>query len=377
MNANLKRERDLLERMVTERDEKITILQKSLSLQRTHLMTLQSKHDAQIVRHRQICAKHKLACDSLKQERDLALVQLGILQEEREKDKDDPIELALSPIKVHNVSPVKLKTPPVSPKSKQSTPTKSPKSPGGEPKSPVQVVDTSHAIKLQSRLYHAMKSLASLQEQAKAMKNNYDDVVDSLEQDLLDLGEEKSKIEVELLTQVATLEREKDVMEGLHKEQVRGRDLKIKRLERKVQRSLKGITDDESLGDDEEEEEDTKSEESDKSDDTARAATDATPPKNTAPIKERPSLLSTSSTPRKVPHDAQTVDTTTSTDAIDDRGSISKGSYGASTLTSAHPAGRDKVDSLLEDLEIVTIESRGSRESSTIGGSENPSIAKG
>ena len=88
-------------------------------------------------------------------------------------------------------------------------------------------------------------------------------------------------------------------------------------------------------------------------------------------------MLSTSSTPRKVPHDAQTVDTTTSTDAIDDRGSISKGSYGASTLTSAQPAGRDKVDSLLEDLEIVTIESRGSRESSTIGGSENPSIAKG
>jgi len=236
-----------------------------------------------------------------------------------------------------------------------------------------------------------MKSLASLQEQAKAMKYNYDDVVDSLEQDLLDLGEEKSNVEVDLMTKVSTLEREKDVMEGLYKDQVRNRDLKIKRLERKVQSSLRGVTDDESLGDEDneknenEEEYDGDAEEVKKSQDSrdksGRAA--AAPIPTTTPIttnmkkKKRPSLVkataaaatTTTTTPPPL-QDTETVDTTTSMDVIDDRQS-----QGSSTLTSGNPVGRDKVvESLLEDLEIVTIDSRGSKESSTLGGgSESPS----
>jgi hypothetical protein len=413
MNANLKRERDLLEKMVNERDEKITILQKSFNLQQTHLTTLQAKHNSQLVRHRQICAKHKLACDSLKQERDLALVQLGILQEEREKDQDDPIAFALSPIKVHNISPVKLNNAKgdangntnattnanassptaTSPKNlfTRMSPTKKSPPSSSSPASPVPVVDTSHAIKLQSRLYHAMKSLASLQEQAKAMKYNYDDVVDSLEQDLLDLGEEKSNVEVDLMTPVSTLEREKDVMEGLYKDQVRNRDLKIKRLERKVQSSLRGVTDDESLGDDDENEEeeeeeydgdvDIDGEEVKKSQGSSgKSGRAAAPIPTTTPIttnmKKRPSLVkptataTTTTTTPPPPQDTETVDTTTSMDAIDDRES-----QGSSTLASGNPVGRDKVvESLLEDLEIVTIDSRGSKESSTLGGgSESPS----
>ena len=383
MNANLKRERDLLEKMVNERDEKITILQKSFHLQQKHLTALQAKHDSQIVRHRQICAKHKLTCDSLKQERDLALVQLGLLQEEREKDKDDPIAFALSPIKVHNISPIKAAdmksiassssptttTTPTTPSKNTSTPTKKSSSPKS-PVSPVPVVDTSHAIKLQSRLYHAMKSLGSLQEQARAMKHNYDGVVDSLEQDLLELGDEKSRGEVELMTQISTLEREKDVSEGLYKDQLRNRDLKIKRLERKVQRSLRGITDDESLGDDEEDHGHDDDHGEDASHNSDRASSPVIP-NTTTPTstnkKKRPSLVQSSTvTKPSPPPDTQTVDTTTSMDALDDRGS-----QGSSTLTSGNPVGHDKVESMLEDLEIVTIASKGSKESSTLGGSES------
>ena len=85
------------------------------------------------------------------------------------------------------------------------------------------------------------------------MKNNYDEIVNSLQRELLEVEEAKTKIEVKLLSRMTVLEREKTIVEELLQSKIRAKDSRLRRLEKRVQK-MDRIADDESLDEEDEEE---------------------------------------------------------------------------------------------------------------------------
>ena len=263
----LKMERDLLERMVQERDEKIKTLQKTNDIQKNFIDGLQVKHDKEQERQKQEATRQKLYLQSITHEKNLIKAQFNVLQKENKKIKDDPIRIALI-------------SPPESPASKSSVKsgTNSQLFPDVDGsaivdskdddsldslESETELVSSSPKIKildgdqrclvLQSQLYQAMSSLSSLQQQVTTMKNNYDEIVNSLQRELLEVEEAKTKIEVKLLSRMTVLEREKTIVEELLQSKIRAKDSRLRRLEKRVQK-MDRIADDESLDEEDEEE---------------------------------------------------------------------------------------------------------------------------
>merc|ERR1719469_32116 len=86
-------ERDLLERMVCERDEKVTDLQKYVSIQKEHTTNLQHTLNHERLRMKIDQTKGKIQMDSIMHERDLAHSLLNSLVLEREKYRDTKFTL--------------------------------------------------------------------------------------------------------------------------------------------------------------------------------------------------------------------------------------------------------------------------------------------
>jgi len=223
-------ERNLLERMVHERDEKITVLQKTISIQKDHLANLQSTLDKNKLRQKQNESKTKMQMDSIINEKDLALRQLRALEMEREKYRDTVFNFDSYG---NNNDATALISPTNTVSSSSSSSSSSP--------TPVRV-ESAHALFLQSQLFQAMHSISALQIQTEAIKENCDAVIKSLQEDLNEATEEKNGIEVNMMSQLTLMEREKGVMEGLLEEKIRIRDEKLKEMERKIRR-LEGAAD--------------------------------------------------------------------------------------------------------------------------------------
>lgn len=262
VSQSVTNERDLLERMVQERDEKITSLQKTINIQKEHTTKLQHTLNCSRLRLKQDQTRGKIQLDSIAYERDLSQSQLHALTQEREKYRDTVFTL-------HPQSPERGKNP-QSPASPRSTTTQldqfnnisragiggsnKPLSsealqPGqSQPHIPART-ESAHALYLQSQLYQAMHSISAFQIQTKALKQNCDIVIKSLEEDLTETTDLKHQLEVELMSQLTLIEREKGVMEGLLKEKIRIRDDKLKTYEAKI-RSLEGLEEDSSDSDD-------------------------------------------------------------------------------------------------------------------------------
>lgn len=237
MTPSVKMERDLLERMVQDRDDKITTLHKTVAIQKQHAEKLRHDLDETRLRLKQDQTRSKLQNDNVSYERDLAQMQLRALTQEQEKYKDTVFALH-SPSNDRRGPAGGGGGGPTSP----SAPTQVGRFGGAEEPgahTPAQT-ETAHALYLQSQLYQAMHSISALQIQATALKENCDAVVNSLEEDLTETTTLKHQIEVELMSQLTQLEREKNVMEGLFEEKIRIMEDKLKKYEEKI-RDMEGL----------------------------------------------------------------------------------------------------------------------------------------
>lgn len=240
----LKAERDLLERMVQERDEKAKSLQKTIDMQKDYMEVMQTKYDKEQERQKQEATRQKIYLQSMTHEKNLIKNQLKVLQKENQRIKNDPIRMALS-----GSVPSSASSGDASPIGNVKDDNDSIDSLESEkPKLPdVKILDgDKRCLVLQSQLYQAMNSLSSLQQQTSALKESYDDIVSGLQRELIDAEEDKAKIEVKLLSRMAVLEREKTIIEELLQNKIKVRDTRIRILEKRVQ-NLDRIEDDESL----------------------------------------------------------------------------------------------------------------------------------
>jgi len=257
-------ERDLLERMVQERDEKITALQKTVSIQKEHTTKLQHTLDDSRLKMKQDQTQNKIRMDSVLYDRDLTQAQLNALTHEREKYRDTVFTLSPDGNRGGGTTTSDERKDPQSPRSttqldqfntissrrgggsanstSSNDTTSNPSSPPVlRPHTPART-ESAHALYLQSQLYQAMHSISALQIQTKALKQNCHKVVKSLEEDLTETTNLKHQVEVELMSQLTLIEREKGVMEGLLEEKIRIRDSKLRRYEAKI-RSMEGLED--------------------------------------------------------------------------------------------------------------------------------------
>ena len=254
--ASLKMERNLLERMVQERDEKISSLQKSIEVQNEHVNKLQAKIEISERREKQIEQRHKLKLENLTHEKGMLKSQLKVMHDEIRRISDDPIHHALATN--HSVSNnfsgsvgsaedqiISQIMPAGNPfgAEVEQNPTRQEK---------IKLANSAQGVLLQSQLYQAMNSLKQLREQTGAMKKNYDEIVTSLQQDLVSAADEKARIESELLSQLSFLEQDRKVAVKSLENQIVQKDARIRRLEKRM-RSMDDIEDEDvSEGDDSE-----------------------------------------------------------------------------------------------------------------------------
>mmetsp|Transcript_19264 Transcript_19264/g.28481 ORF Transcript_19264/g.28481 Transcript_19264/m.28481 type:complete len:518 (+) Transcript_19264:347-1900(+) len=256
--ASLKMERNLLERMVQERDEKISSLQKSIEVQNEHVNKLQAKIEISERREKQIDQRHKLKLENLTHEKSMLKSQLKVMHDEIRRISDDPIHHALAT----NNSTANSDSHSASGGSTEEQ-VMAQIMPAGNPfgaeveqnptrQEKVKLANSAQGVLLQSQLYQAMNSLKQLRQQTGAMKKNYDEIVTSLQQDFVSATDEKARIESELLSQLSLLEQDRKIAVKALEDQLVQKDARIRRLEKRM-RSMDDIMDEElSEGDDSE-----------------------------------------------------------------------------------------------------------------------------
>lgn len=238
--ASLKMERNLLERMVQERDEKISSLQKSIEVQTEHVNKLQAKIEINERRQKQIESRHKLKLDNMDHEKNMLKSQLKVMHEELKRISTDPVHNALSS---------------AASKGSDGSVNLSQMMPAGNPfgaeleqdpkrAEKIKLANSAQGVLLQQQLYQAMNSLMQLREQTAAMKENYDEIVTSLQKDLVFAQDAKASTESELLSQIYLLDQQRVTMEKALQHQLAQKDVRIKRLEKRL-RKLDNIDDDE------------------------------------------------------------------------------------------------------------------------------------
>jgi len=249
--ASLKMERNLLERMVQERDEKISSLQKSIEVQNDHVNKMQARIETSERREKQIEQRHKLKVDNLNHEKSMLKSQLQVMHGEIRRISDDPIHHALNingggRAGASNVLAL----------TSEEDKIMSQLMPAGNPfgvekeQSREQVrfklANSAQGVLLQKQLYQAMNSLKQLREQTAAMKKNYDEIVTSLQQDFVLASDAKARVESELLSQLSLLDQNKKISERSLEDQLVQKDARIRRLEKRL-RSMDDIDDEEDM----------------------------------------------------------------------------------------------------------------------------------
>lgn len=89
-------------------------------------------------------------------------------------------------------------------------------------------VDSGYVLHLQSQLSKSMQTMGVLDNQIGMVKRSCDEVVKSLKEEIADVMDDKCRIEMELLNQLAVLDNEKRSLEDEYDREVRLRDERIK-----------------------------------------------------------------------------------------------------------------------------------------------------
>ena len=96
--------------------------------------------------------------------------------------------------------------------------------------------DSAYVMRLQNQLGKAIKKMDMMQSQMDLIQQACDEVMDSLNEDIGDVIEEKCKVEVEMKEETETLKKEKDAMEKKYKEQWISEKLRHMRLKEEAEK---------------------------------------------------------------------------------------------------------------------------------------------
>ena len=267
--------------MLQEREEKISSLQKSIQVQNDHVHKLTSKVEVMERRSKQTVQRFDLKLENAAHEKEMLKTQLKVLYEEMKKMSEDPIHQALrnnhrnsnssansngsssantastvhsgrseeeeilsqimpagnpfeensSSSNISGNSNNNNSTGSNSAHSRNSTERGNGNSDEDEK---IKLANSAQAILLQSQLYQALTSLKQLRQQTRGMKANYDAVVSSLQNDLVQCMDEKVRSETGLLSQLQSLEHSSRVREEGLREEMKNKDTRIERLMRRI-----------------------------------------------------------------------------------------------------------------------------------------------
>lgn len=245
---DLNAQRDVLERMVLERDEQISSLQKSMEVQNGHVVKLQAKVEILERREKQYHTRHKAQINNMVNERNMLKAQMEVTHEEMKRIKTDPIHRALT----NQEDEAKQDKSSTQQWEGKAMPAGNPFSLNGEggkeaeeeQEESIKLANHAQGILLQGQLFQAMNSLSQLRQHCHVMKENYDAIVKSLQTDLNDVSDQRARAETELLSKIDALDQDKKLMEEALMDELRSKDARIKKLEKNLKK-LNRIDDDE------------------------------------------------------------------------------------------------------------------------------------
>ena len=186
-------ERDLLEQMIQDRDDKISMLQSKRVEGDDKIVQLEVELETLRLKVREQDEKHKIDLKILSGKKVAAEELVNIFKQDL-KDNEALLEY------------VKL--------IKNAT-----------PDSP----DTAYITKLKAQLTKAIHSIDLMEQQVTTLKENYQKIINSLKEEISVMIEEKCKVEVDLLNKLAILDHEKREVEKYYKEKLhkKGEDTEI------------------------------------------------------------------------------------------------------------------------------------------------------
>jgi len=262
-NASLQREtdlnaqRDVLERMVLERDEQISSLQKSMEFQNGHVVKLQAKVEILERREKQYHNRHQAQINNMVNERNMLKAQMEVTHDEMKRIKTDPIHHALTnqegQAKQDKSSTQRWEVKAMPAGNSFSLNGEEDKEADEEQEESIKLANHAQGILLQGQLFQAMNSLSQLRQHCHVMKENYDAIVKSLQTDLNDVSDQRARAETKLLSKIDALDQDKKLMEGALMDELRSKDARIKKLEKSLKK-LNKIDDDEDKDDNHNEE---------------------------------------------------------------------------------------------------------------------------
>lgn len=234
---DLSKQRDLLERMVQERDEKISSLHKAIEVQDGHVSKLHAKLETSDRRERQTEKRHEMQIESMTNDQNELKSQLKLLQEEVQRIKSDPVRHALSQKMANGMSTGSAASPKnnVAPKSAVQK-LKAKVNGHKKQEKEVTLTDSAQGILLQGQLYQAMSSLSQLRNQTAVMKVHYDAVIESLHTDLTLLSDKKAQEEATLLNRIFALDQEKKVAEEALRDELKAKNSRIRKMEKEIKK---------------------------------------------------------------------------------------------------------------------------------------------
>ena len=213
--ALTRNEAEDLRRLLKERDDRIASLESARIKQEEEIAFLRSEAGASQTKHRDAVYWIKLEVDTLRQEKAAAEDRMGELYRDMREiefmGEDSEVMMMVGGEDVR----------------------------GGVPTN----MNGKYVLNLQSQLSKSMQTMRVLDNQIGMMKRSYNAVVESLKEEIFDVMDDKSSIEMELLNQLAILDSEKRNQEdeyhrekNLRDERIKGRDDVIRQLREKAQR---------------------------------------------------------------------------------------------------------------------------------------------
>eukprot|EP00553_Chaetoceros_curvisetus_P009533 CAMPEP_0204627670 /NCGR_PEP_ID=MMETSP0717-20131115/14154_1 /ASSEMBLY_ACC=CAM_ASM_000666 /TAXON_ID=230516 /ORGANISM="Chaetoceros curvisetus" /LENGTH=455 /DNA_ID=CAMNT_0051643999 /DNA_START=563 /DNA_END=1930 /DNA_ORIENTATION=- len=233
---DLTKQRDLLERMVQERDEKLSSLNKSMEVQNGHITKLHAKLEVSDRREKQSETRHEMQIESMANDQNILKSQLKLLQEEVQRIKTDPVRHALTQkVGAENDADginESKESVPLGPLAKLKA--KIGASISQDKENKITLTDHAQGMLLQGQLFQAMMSLSQLRQQTAVMKEHYDAIVKSLQADLTSMSDKKAEEEAKLLNRIYALDGEKRVAEEALRNELKAKNVRIKALEKRL-----------------------------------------------------------------------------------------------------------------------------------------------
>lgn len=183
-----------LDDVIKEKDSKIAALERQKQRQDDEINTLRQELGAAEIHHKEELYWLRLELDNLRREKEEVEDRVDTLYRDlKEMEGDDPM--------LHEKPPS---------------------------------MDPEYVMNLQSQVGKYMRTLSILENQTSMVKASCDEVVKSLKEEIADVMDDKIRMEMDLLNQLASLDSEKRELEMDFEEQLKLKDEKINDLKRGI-----------------------------------------------------------------------------------------------------------------------------------------------